>query len=138
MLFNDTEEAYPGYNEDIQLEEYESIKTKINDKFSSDTTALQIRTEFEIAFNKLFDSMLEEYSHRVFDIIYVMMDCFNINETKAIRYLNDDNREKVRNFASNNFNTHYYEKCEQKRLKKKADKKGKIFYIHEDARDLFE
>ena len=138
MALFEGEEAYPGFSEDIHLEEYESIKTKINEKHGTNNTALQIRSEFEVTFNKLFDSMLEEYSDRIFDVIYVMMDCFNINEIKAFRYLSKTNKEKVRNFAKNNYNTFYYETKEKMKQKAKAEKKGKIFYEYDSIDDLFE
>ena len=129
---------YPGYNEDIRMEEYEKIKTVINDKYGTDDTALQIRAEAEKTFNKLFDSMMEEYSDRVFDVLYVMMDCFNITEIKAIRYLNKDNKEKVRNYAKNNYNTYYFENMEKEKKREKLEKKGKKLIEHENITELFE
>lgn len=133
------EEAYfPGYNEDVHMEEYEQIRKHINEKFDTKSSAMQVRAEFEIAFNKLFDSMMEDYSDRVFDVLYVMMESFNINEIKAYRYLNKDNKEKVRNFAINRKNAYYYEKKEKEMIKKKMKKKGKPFYEFQDVRGLFE
>jgi hypothetical protein len=133
-----TPEAYPGHNEDINLEEYESIKDKINEKHNCNMTALQVRSEFEKTYNKLFDTLMQEHSHEVFNILYVMMDCFNIDEIKAVRYLNKTNKEKVRSFAVTNCNTNYYEKLEQRKLKAKAEKKGKTFFEHNDIGDMFE
>jgi hypothetical protein len=134
----DCPEAYPGYNESIRLEEYETIKEKINSKYKTNSTALQIRSEFEEAFNKLFDSMLEEYSDRIFDVIYVLMDCFNINEIKAYRYLSKSNKEKVRNFAKGRYHTGYYERLERDKMKKNAEKKGQSFFEYETIDDIFE
>ena len=131
-------EAFPGHNEDINLEEYESIKEKINSKYGCEMTALQVRAEFEQAYNKLFESLLFEHSHEVFNILYVLMDCFNIDEIKAVRYLNKSNREKVRAFAINNCETHYYENIEKRNQKAKAEKKGRTYFEHDDIGDMFE
>jgi hypothetical protein len=131
-------EPFPGHNEDINLQEYESIKDKVNDKYECDMTALQVRAEFELAYNKIFDSLMQEHSHEIFNIIYVLMDCFNIDEIKAVRYLNKTNKEMVRAFAIGNHETHYYEKLEQRKLKQKAEAKGKTFFEHDDIGDLFE
>jgi hypothetical protein len=82
--------------------------------------------------------MLQEHSHEIFNIIYVMMDCFNIDEVKAVRYLNKDNKEKLRSFAINNKETSYYEKIEKNNEKKKLEKKGLKYFEHVDMEDLFE
>ena len=131
-------EPFPGHNEDINLEEYESIKEKINKKYDCKMTALQVRTEFEQAYNKIFDSLMQEHSHEIFNIIYVLMDCFNVDEIKAVRYLNKSNREKVRSYAISNHETHYYQNIEKKNLKMKAEKKGKTFFEHDDIGDMFQ
>ena len=53
--------------------------------------------------------MLVDYSDRLFDIIYVMMDTFNLSERKAVSYLNSRHKEMLRSFAMSNYNTFYYE-----------------------------
>jgi hypothetical protein len=131
-------EAFPGHNQEVNLEEYESIKEKINSKYNCNMTALQIRSEFEVAYNKIFDSLMQDHSHEIFNIIYVLMDCFNIDEIKAVRYLNKSNREIIRAFAINNHETYYYENIERKKMKEKALKKGKTYFEHDDIGDLFE
>lgn len=132
-----SEEAYPGYEESIQLQEYESIKEKINEKFDCDLSAIQVRSEFEIAYNKLFENLLQSHSHEMFKIIYVLMDCFNISEVKAVRYLSKDNKEKIRAFAINNCNTKYYQQIEKNIKKEKLEKKGITFFEHDDIGGLF-
>jgi len=133
-----TEETYPGHNDDIKLAEFEKIKDKINEKYRTELSALDVRSEFEIAYNKLFDTMLNEHSEKIFDIIYLFMDVFNIDEIKAVRYLNKSNREIVRQFAINNYNTKYYENIERAQLKRKLEKKGRTFFDYLDIRELFE
>lgn len=137
MLDDLEEEAFPGYDEDIRMEEYREIRKIINKKYNSTLSESQVRLEFERAYNKLFDSMMESYSHRVFHIIYVMMDCFNIDEIKAFRYLNVQNKEKVRNFALNKDKSWYWQKKEKEKIKNKMNKKGKSLLEAQDIKNLF-
>ena len=127
------EEPFVGHTEEYRLQEYESIKDKINEKYECNMTALEVRAEFERAYNKLFEALLVEHSHEIFNILYVMMDCFNIDEIKAVRYLNKENKEMVRAFAESNFNTYYYENKEQQMLQEKG--KGQATF--ENIEDLF-
>lgn len=137
-MFEEIEEtAYPGYDEDIQMEEYKAIRQKINNKYNTSLTSAQIRKEFEIAYNKLFDSMMSEYSHRVFHIMYVLMDCFNIDEIKAFRYLNKQNKEKVRSFAMSKSKSWYWQKKEKDKINAKLLKKGKKIVEVQDITNLF-
>jgi len=131
-------EAYPGYNEDQRFLEFEEIKNVINEKYGSDTTAFQVRTELEETYNKLFNILMMDFSDKVFDIIFVLMDTFNITESKAISYLDDDNKEKVKCFAKSHYNTFYYENIEKKHAKEQCEKKGIPYYEFEDIRDCFE
>lgn len=131
-------EAYPGYNEEVDLLEYEKIKDHVNDKYDCDMSAIEVRSEFESAYNKLFDNLMQDHSHEIFNIIYVLMDCFNINEVKAVRYLSEDNKEILRVFAINNRETAYYQKMENVKEKAKMEKKGLKFFEHINVDDLFE
>jgi hypothetical protein len=130
-------EPFPGHNEDIQLQEYEKIKDVVNENHNCDMSALEVRSEFEQAYNKIFESLLVDHSHEIFNIIYVLMDEFNISEMKAVRYLYPENKEKVRAFAINKCNTSYYEKIEKKLEKEKVEKKGGVYSSHKNISDLF-
>jgi hypothetical protein len=132
------EEVFAGHLDTIHLEEYETIRDKINLKYQTNATALQIRSEFEDAYNKLFEKLLVDHSHEVFNIIYVLMDCFNIDEIKAVRYLKPENKEIVKAFAKSKCETFYYEKIEQGIEKEKCEKKGITFFEHSNIKDLFE
>jgi hypothetical protein len=132
-----TEESFPGYNEDIQLQEYEKIKEVINEKYKCNLNATEVRTEFEDAYNKLFSVMLAQFPDKVFKIIELFMDEFNIDEVKAVRNLNEENREKVRSFAITNYNTSYYQKIEKRNEKEKMERLGKGYNEVSDLRDLF-
>lgn len=134
----DTPEPYPGHIEDINMMEYETIKAIINEEYGTTSTALEIRSEFEIAFNKIFENMLLHHSHEVFKIIWVMVDEFNVSEEKILRYLNDENKEKVRNFAMNNYETYYYELKEEEQEKEKMLEKGRSYFKCVRTDDLFE
>ena len=132
-----SEELYPGYNEMIKLRSYDEIKTVVNDKYGTKTSASQVRLEFESAYNKLFDCMMKDYSNRIFDVIFVLMDTFNIkNETRAIRYLNKRNRELVKNFAKSKFETAYYEKKEREKIVKKRLKRDQKMITITDIQRL--
>jgi len=136
MNFN-TDNVHCGYNEEIHLLEYEKLKDALNKKYNTSFTAFQVRADFEEAYNKLFDMMMAEYSEKIFDILYVFVDCFNISEAKAFRHLNKKNREIVRSFAINNYNTLYYQNIEKRKQKDKLEKKGKNYNEFSDIGDLF-
>jgi len=138
MRFQYIEQAYPGYTEESKQVEYEKIKNKINTKYNVDFTAFSVRAEFEKVYNKLFETLLQDHSNKIFDILYVFMDCFNINEVKAVRYLNKQNKELVRNYALCNYNTKYYENIEQQKIDAKLEKKGKKSHKHSNINNLFE
>jgi hypothetical protein len=127
-----------GHDDSISGLEYESIKNIINEVHSCDMTALEVRSEFELAYNKIFDNMMVDYSDKIFDVLYVLMEEFNIDEIKAVRYLNEKNKDMVRNFAISTCNTFYYETKEKQQQKEKALEKGKVYHEHVDIRDLFE
>jgi hypothetical protein len=127
-MFSEIEESYPGYSEDIKMTEFEDIKTVINEKYKTDFTSTEIRSECEEAFNKIFNKMLAIYPNRIFDIIYILMDEFNISESKAVRCLNKENREIVRNFAISTYHTGYYQKKERELEKEKMERLGKPHY----------
>lgn len=118
-----TETYYPGYSEDIQLAEYEAVKKVINKKYKTNNTALEIRSEFEEAYNKIFSSMIADHPKQPFEIIWVIMDHFNIDEVKAVRYLNKENYAIVRDYAKEHCHTPYYENIETDLKQKKIDKK---------------
>ena len=127
-----------AHDESVNGLEYEDIANIINELHSTNLKPLECRSEFELAYNKIFDQMLQYYPNRVFDIVYVIMDEFNIDEVKAVRYLNDKNKSIVRNFAMANCTTDYWEKKEKDMLRDKAHRKGKVFIEHVDVDDLFE
>lgn len=133
------ETYYPGYHEEIQLVEYEEVKRKINKKYKTSNTALEIRSEFEVAYNKIFDKMIKDDPNKIIEIIWVIMDVFNIDEVKAIRYLNKDNFEMVRNYMIQEKNTVYYQNIEKdlkdQKIEKKANKYRKSI---KTIMDLFE
>lgn len=131
------EEAFPGYNEEIQLQEYEKIKDIINEKYECKMTATEVRTEFEDAYNKIFESMFMQFPDQVFNILHVLMDEFNIDEVKAVRNLNEENTEKVRSFAITNCNTAYYQRQERKQKKEQMERLGKGYNEVADLTDMF-
>jgi hypothetical protein len=138
IKLTDREQFYPGLNKDVKLQEYEDVSKLINEKYKTSSTPLQVRKEFEEAYNKLFETMLVEYPTRVFDILYVLMDAFNINETKAVQHLTQKNQEIVRSYAKSKYNTYYYEKKEVEQIKEKYKKQGKKYFDYQVIKDLFE
>lgn len=124
------------YND--KLMGYDEIRKEINENYNCSLTNKEVRKEFLDAINKVFSSMLEDYSDRVFDVIYVMMEEFKVNESKLIRYLNDENMTVLRNFAKNNYETRYWEVKEKEKKDAKFEKMGKKFEIRDSIFDLFE
>jgi hypothetical protein len=127
-----------GHDDSVSGFEYEEIARIINELHNTDLKPLECRAEFESAYNKIFDRMLLEYPEKVFDILYVIMDEFNIDEIKAVRYLNEKNKSVVRNFAMANCVTDYWQKKEKEAKRTKAHEKGKLYLEHIDTEDLFE
>lgn len=127
-----------GHNTGIGGLEYEEIANIINEIHNTDLQPLECRSEFEDAYNKIFDRMMIIYPERVFDVLYVIMDEFNIDEIKAVRYLNEKNKSIVRNYAMATCTTDYYQKKEKQKMKEKAEEKGKLWIEHVDIEDLFE
>jgi len=133
------ETYYPGLNSDQQLNEYEKVKNFVNKKYGTKNTSLEIRAELEEAYNKIFDKMLQGSEDKVFQIIWVMMDFFNIDEVKAVRYLNKKNYEFLRKHVVENKNTLYYQKIEKALQEKKVAKKElKMKRSIKTIMDLFE
>jgi hypothetical protein len=122
-----------------QQMEYNKIAKIINDKFGCDLNARNTRQEMCDAVNKLFLKMVDDEPKRIFDILAVMCEEFKIKEERLIGYLNDRNYMIVRNFAMNNYETTYYEKCERRKINEKSKKKGeKISFDRKNIDDLFE
>ena len=133
------ETYYPAHHEDVQLLEFEDVKKQINRKYKTNTSALEVRAEFEIAYNKIFDKMIKEDSDKIIEIIWVIMDVFYIDEVKAVRYLNKENFELVRNFMIQEKNTTYYQNIEKELKDKKIEKKAKKYKKSiKTIMDLFE
>ena len=133
------ETYYPAHHDDVQLLEYEDVKKQINRKYKTNTTALEVRSEFEIAYNKLFDKMISQDPNKITEIIWVIMDVFHIDEVKAIRYLNKENFELVRNFMIQEKNTSYYQNIEKELKDEKIEKKAKKYKRSiKTIMDLFE
>ncbi len=104
--------------------EYDEIARTINDKNKKNIkTAQQIQIEFRTTVNRLFDTMLEQFPDRIFNILQVMAEEFNIPEHKLIRYLNIENMEKVKDYAKEHYHTHYWEKKEKEAKINKINKK---------------
>jgi len=119
------ENYFPGFNDDIQLEEFKDVKNMSNEKYGTKNTSLQIRAEIEEAYNKLFSEMLKGDENKIFELFWTIQDAFNINEEKAVRYLNAKNYEIVRNYAEKTCYTPYYKKLEENILKEKIKRKKK-------------
>jgi hypothetical protein len=134
----DTPEAYPAHNEAINMMEYETLTAIINQKYGTNSTTLEIRSEFLDIFNRIFEDMLRLHSHEVHKIVWVMVDAYNISEENILRYLNEDNKEKLRNYAINNYETKYYEDIEERNLRQKMEEKGQTFFKHVRTDSLFE
>lgn len=132
------EESFPGYDESIKMGEYEDVKDIVNEIHGTNSTAIEVRKEFEVAYNKLFDQLALQSPDRIMHILLLFCDEFNIDEAKAYRCLNKQNKELVRAFAKSNCNTHYYEKMEEKKIKEKMEKKGQVYFKCERIDDLFE
>lgn len=124
------------YNE--KLVGYDEIREQINKTYDCKLTNKDVRNEFLDAINKVFSSMAYNYSDRLFDVIYVMMEEFKVNECKLIRYLNNENLSKLRNYAKNNYETRYWEVKEKEKNDTKLEKLGKSFEIRATISDLFE
>ena len=131
--------------EDYMLEQYEKklvgydeIRVEINRKHNINLTNKEVRKEFLAAVNKVFADMSEDFGDRLFDVIYVMMEEFEVNESKLVRYLDKDNMSKLRSFAVNNYETTYWETKEKKKKDDKSEKKGRMTEVRTRITDLFE
>lgn len=89
-------------------------------------------------FNEIFDTLMITFPDKLFQIVYILADKFDVTEDKIFRTLNEENRHKLKNFAMNTYHTKYYEDRERIKIQHKMIKKGKGGELREPIEDLFD
>jgi|SaaInlStandDraft_1057018.scaffolds.fasta_scaffold08813_6 hypothetical protein len=115
--------------------ENEEQRELIAKKFSK---LLDGRSLEEGVANDIFYQMMQEYPKKLFEIVYVMSEESDHKVEKIFKYLDQDNKGKLKSYAMNFYNTTYYEKKEIEKKRKKMEKKGKKFDMRKNIEDLFE
>lgn len=88
--------------------------------------------------NEVFTKLKTTFPSKLFEIVYVMSDTLEIPEDKMFTKLDEDNRNLLKNYAINKYNTNYYEKKEKLKNDAKLRRKGRFSEIHDKIEDLFE
>ena len=118
---------------DDLIYEIESIMDKEDSIVSDDNTPVKIRKKYRKEINDLFE--LKSMSCQdLFSLAFLIISEFNINPESFIMCLSKDNREKLKNYASNTFDTTYLRKKEKMKKIEKIKKKGKK--VEDDAIDI--
>lgn len=121
-----------------QERKYGNIATQINEKYGTDFTYQSMRDEMCKIVNKLFRNMISEHPTKMFQVVEVMAQEFNVEEEKLVRYLDKDNYNRLREFAKKNYCTYYWENMERKKFEAKAKKKGKKTCRIQSSNEMFE
>jgi hypothetical protein len=116
--------------------EYEKSKENIRSDF------IYLKEQYDIKdkdqFNKLFSILFDNYRSFTFKVITVISEEMSIKEEKVFKIFDNEMKEKIKNYAVNNYNTLYYQKKEIDKTNNKLRKKGKFNNIRKNIEDLFE
>ncbi len=116
--------------------EYEKSKENIKIDF------IYLKEQYDITdkyqFNKLFSILFDNYRSFTFKVIIVISEEMSIKEEKVFKMVDNEMKEKIKNYAVNNYNTLYYQKKEIDKTNNKLRKKGKFNNIRKNIEDLFE
>lgn len=116
--------------------EYENSKNIIRSDF------IYLKEKYDIynkdQFNKLFSILFDNYRSFTFKVITVISEEMSIKEEKVFKMFDNEMKEKIKNYAINNYNTLYYQKKEIDKTNNKLRKKGKFNNIRKNIEDLFE
>lgn len=116
--------------------EYEKSKDTIRSDF------IYLKEKYDVKdkdqFNTLFNILFDNYKSFTFKVITVISEEMSIKEEKVFKMFDNEMKEKIKNYAINNYNTLYYQKKEIDKNNDKLKKKGKFNNIRKNIEDLFE
>jgi len=107
-----------------------------SDLNSCELSSAKIKKKYKKTINEAFTKIIENFDE-LFDVAYIIIEDFNITPENFIMCLDNDNRQKLRNYAENNFNIRYWKEKERERNEKKNKKKYSEYSDSENLLSLF-
>lgn len=69
-----------------------------------DITSSKAQTVVKSAYNKMIKGMIEDQNINIFDAVLALREYFNMSETEAVDKLNEEHRDLLTKWASENYN----------------------------------
>ena len=69
-----------------------------------DITSSKAQSIVKSAYNKMIKSMVEKQGLNIFDTVLALREYFNMTESEAIEKLNDEHRDMLTKYASEQYN----------------------------------
>jgi len=108
---------------DDLIKEIESIMDEEDLMVSEENTPVKLRKKYRKEINELFE-LKSMNCQDLFSLAFLIINEFNINPESFIMCLSRNNREKLKNYAHNNYDTTYLRKKEKIIVNEKREKKG--------------
>lgn len=96
-------------------------------------------SKIKIKYRKLIDDSFTEVSTRydkLFDVAKIIIDEYNLTPEGFIMCLNDENKQKLKNYADNHFHTNYYKQKEKERFEARKLKRVGIKEQDQEFEDI--